>query len=803
MLEFDPYVLLIKKFDMRKIVTLITFIALFTLNVVPCFSQIRVVILGSSTAAGIGASSEANSWAGKYRAYLQGLNRNNEVINLANSGYTTYQILPNSVANRPPSDPERNITKALSLAPDVIIVNMPTNDANSLYSVQEVMNNYNTVKSIADGQNVPVYFTSTQPRTLFTGPGDPTTKRQLLIDIRNSTQSTYPNNYIDFWTGLAAADGSIRPEYDPGDGTHLNNAAHDLLYNRVKSLGSILNYNRNNPETEYVNLDFGNTVAGNAGWNVLANAQTGKVNNLINTAGGRSGIYAWVHDSFEADFSTGEGNVNGLPNGVSQDGFYGSGTNSGNPTGGITLGGLSPYKKYTLSFFSSITGNMDNRESRITVQGQTLSQQSINASANASQFLVFSNIKANSSGEISITVSAGGNNNSIGSLFYINALQATVLYDGPVINPGQSGKMLIDFGSPSVTTSGNWNNLTDPRAIDVRKDLLNSAGAFTGYKIYIHDAFNAVNTNGAANHPNYPATATSDSFYGNNVAFEGLTEPTGGVTFESLEGLKKYSFTFYSSRAAGDNRQTQFTVVGNTVQTVYLQTANNQTNTVTVADMQPDANGKITIGATYGPNNNNSNKFYYLGMLDVNYAPLGTLPVKLASFAGKLAQGGILLEWQTLAEDNNSHFEILRIENGSDLRLGIVDGKGHGNIASHYNYIDRNPLKGPNYYQLKQVDINGDTERSPVIVVNASMESAHTAWFSSDTDLLVRLNAGSSGIAQLRLTDISGRNIYEGTLRVQPGINENAIRLRSVPQGIYILNITIDGRTHAQKIMKR
>lgn len=788
---------------MKKLFTLLTFVSLIVLTIPRAHCQTRVVILGSSTAAGIGASSEPNSWAGKYRAYLQGLNRNNEVINLANSGYTTYQILPNSVANRPPSDPERNITKALSLAPDVIIVNMPTNDANSLYTVQEVMNNYNTVKSIADAQNVPVYFTSTQPRTIFTGAGDPATKRQLLIDIRNATQSAFGVQYIDFWTGLAAVDGSIRPEYDPGDGTHLNNTAHDLLYNRVKSVGSILSYNRNNPETEYVNLDFGNTVAGNTGWNVLANAQTGRVNNLINTAGGRSGIYAWVHDSFEGDFSTGEGNVNGLTNGVSRDGFYGSGTNVSNPTGGITLGGLSPYKKYTLSFFASTTGNADNRESRITVQGQTLSEQSVNASSNTSQFLVFNDIKANSGGLISITVSAGENNNSGGRLFYLNALQATVRYDGPVINPGQSGNILVDFGSPNITTTGNWNNLTDPRAVDVRKDVLNSAGAFTGYKIFVHDAFNAVNTNGANNHPNYPSTATSDSFYGNSVAFEGFTEPTGGITLENLEGVKKYSFTFYGSRSAGDNRQTLFTVTGNATQTVSLQTANNQINTVTVADMQPDANGRITIGVTYGTSNNNAYKFFYLGMMDINYAPVGTLPVKLAYFDGRLTQHGVLLEWQTLSEENNRRFEILRISNGYETNLGSVKAKGQGNSANRYNYLDRSPLTGPNYYQLKQVDEDGGAERSAVIVVNALMEYTHRAWFGSDRDLLVRLNVGSPGLAQLQLTDISGRSLYKGNLWLQTGINENTIRLQSVPKGIYIMNITIDGRTEAKKIMKR
>ena len=51
----------------------------------PCISHnnIRVVILGSSTAAGYGTSNIDIAWVNKYRVYLETINSNNEVINLS------------------------------------------------------------------------------------------------------------------------------------------------------------------------------------------------------------------------------------------------------------------------------------------------------------------------------------------------------------------------------------------------------------------------------------------------------------------------------------------------------------------------------------------------------------------------------------------------------------------------------------------------------------------------------------------------------------------------------------------------
>jgi hypothetical protein len=75
--------------------------------------------------------------------------------------------------------------------------------------------------------NVPVWIATTQPRNL-SGAG-----RTNLINVKEWIISTFPDRYLDFWTTIANANGTINATYNSGDGVHLNNAGHQVLYNRV------------------------------------------------------------------------------------------------------------------------------------------------------------------------------------------------------------------------------------------------------------------------------------------------------------------------------------------------------------------------------------------------------------------------------------------------------------------------------------------------------------------------------------------------------------------------------------------
>lgn len=194
----------------------------------------RIVVLGSSTAEGAGASPRDSAWVNRYAAALSS-NNAFEVINLGRGGYNTYNILPTGTVSPGIGvaiDVERNVTKALSLDPSYIIVNMPSNDAASNYGLTQQMRNFELVAQTAAAAGVEVYICTTQPRN-FTN----TALTQIQIDVRDSIYRRFGDHAIDFWTGVADSTGRIEPSLDSGDGVHLNNAGHRLLFERVWALG--------------------------------------------------------------------------------------------------------------------------------------------------------------------------------------------------------------------------------------------------------------------------------------------------------------------------------------------------------------------------------------------------------------------------------------------------------------------------------------------------------------------------------------------------------------------------------------
>ncbi len=194
----------------------------------------RIVVLGSSTAAGTGASQPRFAWVNRYAAYLQTQRKGGaEVINLAVPGYTTYHVLPGAAARvpgRPAPDTAHNITKALAFKPMAIIVSLPSNDVASGYTVAEVTGNFKALAAAAG--NVPLWITTPQPKNFELA------KRQQLLDIKRFLETTYPARTIDFWTVLANPDGTIKPAFDT-DGTHLNDAGHEQLFNQVVKAGVV------------------------------------------------------------------------------------------------------------------------------------------------------------------------------------------------------------------------------------------------------------------------------------------------------------------------------------------------------------------------------------------------------------------------------------------------------------------------------------------------------------------------------------------------------------------------------------
>ena len=203
----------------------------------PGKSPLKIVVIGSSTAYGTGPKTIDSAWVNVLRKYEKNVNVKNEVINIAKGGYTTYHLLPNNfhtLSERPKPDTLRNITKALSFNPDIVIINLPSNDAAYGYSVEEQMTNFSIMSDKCIDRKIKVLICSAQPRNFNRD------KIVKQIKLNAELYKKYKSYIVDFWSELSNQDGTINPKYSSGDGVHLNGKGHKILVERiVKKLHSL------------------------------------------------------------------------------------------------------------------------------------------------------------------------------------------------------------------------------------------------------------------------------------------------------------------------------------------------------------------------------------------------------------------------------------------------------------------------------------------------------------------------------------------------------------------------------------
>jgi hypothetical protein len=208
----------------------------------------------------------------------------------------------------------------------------------------------------------------------------------------------------------------------------------------------------------------------------------------------------------------------------------------------------------------------------------------------------------------------------------------SIMPDSPasVMVPQPDGKsFLIDFGGNDITSPGGgnndplnvWNNVNTGLASadgSVLTDLVRNNNGPTAVSLTIVSRFNNANGNGTQLPGPFPVNATRDTLYGNTAVFNNLVDIYPVIRLGGLNPAEEHDFVFYGSRMeAGDNRETRYTVTGATETFVDYNVANNITSTAVVSGMRPNELGEITIALTPGPNNNNGNRFTYLGVLKV------------------------------------------------------------------------------------------------------------------------------------------------------------------------------------------
>lgn len=156
-----------------------------------------------------------------------------------------------------------------------------------------------------------------------------------------------------------------------------------------------------------------------------------------------------------------------------------------------------------------------------------------------------------------------------------------------------------------------------------------------------------------------------------------------------------------------------------------------------------------------------------------------TLPVELTAFNAVPVGRTIQLDWSTASEKNSDHFTVERGNDGLTFApIGNVIAAGTSQAPLHYAFLDAFPEGGVNYYRLKQVDKDGTSTLSDVVVAESGQQASVLLFPNPVKDML---------------TIRSANDLPPGaTIRVTGALDRTSIRLPVGSTGASHRDIQVD-----------
>jgi hypothetical protein len=178
----------------------------------------------------------------------------------------------------------------------------------------------------------------------------------------------------------------------------------------------------------------------------------------------------------------------------------------------------------------------------------------------------------------------------------------------------------------------------------------------------------------------------------------------------------------------------------------------------------------------------------------------GTLPVVWGAFSAIHKSGDVVLNWNTLQEENTSHFAVEYSNNGIDFTvIANVQASGNSALGSAYRFTHQNPLAGKNFYRIKLYDADGKTSQSAVRVVKFE-NGTIVAVQALPNPMTSQLQLQVQEQVVVQLADAAGR-LY---LTQQLNTGVHYLQVEHLPAGMYQLTVLKGNQLiETKKIMKQ
>jgi hypothetical protein len=179
------------------------------------------------------------------------------------------------------------------------------------------------------------------------------------------------------------------------------------------------------------------------------------------------------------------------------------------------------------------------------------------------------------------------------------------------------------------------------------------------------------------------------------------------------------------------------------------------------------------------------------------------LPLRFLSFTASRYDDRVSnLEWITVDEMNNSHFEIQRSTDGgfSFQPIGTVSAHTEPRAINYYQFFDQHAHSGQNYYRLKQIDLDDKFQYSQVKnVFFGDGAFIVNAFPNPVADILFLKINHAEETGRIMLFDVSGKEVFSKECAMTD--EDIKVNVNGLQPGTYTLVVTSGANRYEDKII--
>lgn len=266
------------------------------------------------------------------------------------------------------------------------------------------------------------------------------------------------------------------------------------------------------------------------------------------------------------------------------------------------------------------------------------------------------------------------------------------------------------------------------------------------------------------------------------TAFSGTDPSTGTVTNITFTNFPANATTITIGATTYDSGN--FPVSGVTV-----PAPGGQPTPVVLVD---PFDGSVTVTIPFTVTDNATFTSTNTGIVSV---PFGVpLPLDLLAFDARKDGQTALLSWKTANETKVKHFEVEHSVTGSTfVKIGTVDA-ANKLAQNNYQFTDRNPATGANFYRLKMVDMDGAFTFSPIKQLEFTNSKMDISLYPNPAtnELNIEIKSGNCNDlsnAHVTLFDIAGRVVISKAWTEVCNNPVKVIDLSQLTDGAYYITI--------------